>query len=156
MTRLAALILLFMAALAAPGIVVLVEWLRTILGFLNLAPDIAYIPNGFQNFYIIIVATTVLVGLPVAWHRITQAEFRLSKYVGTYLTILIFWKVIDVTIFSETSAGGIGGSGISSNLVLSVGTFGYAVLAALTFWIIAIRPHQRLAQSQTTEGVANG
>lgn len=152
MSRLTALILLLVAALAAPAAIVLVEWARTVLGLFNLAPGIPYIPNGFENFYIIIGAVSVIVGIPVGWQRITRAEFGYARYLGPFLLILICWKVIDVTLWADESAAGLGGGDMVSNLVLSLGTFGYAALATLVFWLIAIRPHKQIAAN---EGVSS-
>lgn len=154
MSHLAALILLLVAALAAPAAIVLVEWVRTVLGFFDLAPGIPYIPNGFENFYIIIAAVSVIVGIPLAWRRITRAEFGYSRYLGPWLLILICWKVIDVTLWSDNAGEEFGGGGMATNLVLSVGTFVYAALATLVFWLIAVRPHQRLAELRPPEGNA--
>lgn len=153
MSHLVALILLLVGALAAPAAIVLAEWARTVLGFFNLAPGIPFIPNGFENFYIIIAAVSVIVGIPVAWRRITRAEFGYTRYLGPWLLILICWKVIDITLWSDGAAEG-PGDGMTANLVLSVGTFGYAALATLVFWLIGVRPHQRIAQSQSSEGTS--
>jgi len=154
MSHLAALILLLVGALAAPAAIVLVEWARTVLGFFNLAPGIPFIPNGFENFYIIIAAVSVIVGIPLGWRRITRAEFGYSRYLGPFLLILICWKVIDITLWSDESADSIVGGGMAYNLVLSVGTFGYAALATLIFWLIAVLPHQKIAENQSTNGNA--
>lgn len=154
MSNLAALILLLVGALAAPAAIVLVEWARTVLGFFNLAPGIPFIPNGFENFYIIIAAVSVVVGIPLARARIARAEFGYSRYLGPFLLILICWKVIDITLWSDGSGEEFGGGGMAANLVLSLGTFGYAALATLVFWLIGVRPHARIAQSQPTEGTS--
>lgn len=151
MSNLAALILLLVAALAAPASIVLVEWARTVLGFFNLAPGIPFIPNGFENFYIINAAVSVVVGIPLARARIARAEFGYSRYLGPFLLILICWKVIDITLWTDGSGAGIAGGGMAANLVLSVGTFGYAALATLIFWMIGVRPHAQIARSQSTE-----
>ena len=137
----------------APGAVVLVEWLRTVMGFGNLAPGIAYIPHGYEIFYMIVAALGLFVAAPLANHRIAAGDFRLSKCVGNFLAIVIFWKVIDVTLFSDAPAEEIGGSGLAANLVLSIGTLAYAFLGAWVFWRIAIRPHKRPADS-SAEGVS--
>lgn len=151
MSNLAALILLLVAALAAPASIVLVEWARTVLGFFNLAPGIPFIPNGFENFYIINAAVSVFVGIPLARARIARAEFGYSRYLGPFLLILICWKVIDITLWTDGSGAGISDGGMAANLVLSVGTFGYAALATLIFWMIGVRPHAQIARSQSTE-----
>lgn len=154
MSHLVALILLLVAALAAPAAIVLAEWARTVLGFFDLAPGIPFIPNGFENFYIIIAAVSVIVGIPVAWRRITRAEFGYTRYLGPWLLILICWKVIDITLWTDGAGERISGGGMAANLVLSLGTFGYAALAALVFWLIGVRPHQRIAQNQSSEGTS--
>lgn len=152
MTTLAALILLVVAALAAPGAIVLAEWARTVLAFPNLAPGIPYITKGFQDFYVFVAVASVIVAVPVGWKRITRAEFRLSKWIGTFLLVLIVWKVLDVTLWSDLPPGETGEFNTATNLVLGLGTFGYAVLAAAVFWFIAVRPHRGLA---AREGVSS-
>jgi hypothetical protein len=153
MSHLAALILLLVGALAAPAAIVLVEWARTVMGFFNLAPGIPFIPNGFENFYIIIAAVSVIVGIPLGLRRITRGEFGYTRYLGPFVLILICWKVIDISLWSD-SAAELGSGGMAANLVLSVGTFVYAALATLVFWLIAVRPHQKIAEHQSTEGNA--
>ena len=148
-----ALILLVVGAVAAPAAIIGAEWLRTVMGFLNLAPGTAYIPNGHEVFYLIVAVLGLGVAAPLARHRIAEGDFRLSKCVGNFLAIVIFWKVIDVTLFSDAPAEEIGGSGLAANLVLSIGTLAYAFLGAWVFWRIAIRPHKRPADS-SAEGVS--
>lgn len=148
MTTLAALVLLVIAALAAPGAIVLAEWARTVLALPALAPGIPYITRGFQDFYVFVAVASVIVAVPLGWMRITRAEFRLSKWIGTFLLILIVWKVLDVTLWSDLPPGETGEFDTASNLVMTLGTFGYAVLAAVVFWYIAVRPHRSLAASQ--------
>jgi hypothetical protein len=70
------------------------------------------------------------------------------------LLILICWKVIDITLWTDGSGAGISDGGMAANLVLSVGTFGYAALATLIFWMIGVRPHAQIAQSQSTDGTS--
>lgn len=148
MTTLAAFILLVVAALAAPGAIVLAEWVRTVMAFPNLAPGIPYISQGFQDFYLFVAAASVIVGVPVGWRRIIRAQFRLSKYIGTFLLILIVWKVLDVTVWSDLPPGETQNFDTASNLVMSLGTFCYAVLGAAVFWFIAVRPHRNIAASE--------
>jgi len=145
MSQLAALILLVVAALAAPGAIVLAEWTRTVLALPALAPGIPYITKGFQDFYVFVAAASVIVAVPFGWKRITRAEFRLSKYIGTFLLILMAWKVLDVTVWSDLPPGETQDFDTATNLFMALGTFGYAVLAAAVFWFIAVRPHRSIA-----------
>jgi hypothetical protein len=52
-----------------------------------------------------------------------------------------------VTLLSEAGIEALESSGMTENIVLSIGTFGYAFVAALVFWSIAVRPQQRLASA---------
>lgn len=151
MNRPVALILLVVAAFAAPGAVALAERARTVMGLPPLAPGIPYMPNGVTSFYITVSGLALLVAAPMAWSRMAQADYRLSKNFGTFLAIMVCWKVIDVTLLAD---GGLDTSGMAANLVLSIGTFGYAFLAALVFWAIAVRPHEKFAQEPSAEGTS--
>jgi hypothetical protein len=62
--------------------------------------------------------------------------------------VLIFWKIIDVTMLS----GGVPDlDNMASTLVLSLGTFAYGVIAGLVFWRIAIKPHRLDTPSELSE-----
>lgn len=137
--------LLIAAAFIAPAMIVLVEWFRTVLGFFNLAPGVPYMPNGFENFYLFVAATMLIVGFPMSRRLIARGELRLAKHIRTVLAILIFWKVIDVTLISESPAAL---DGTAASLVLSLGTFAYGIFAGTIFWYIAVRPHIGRAQTE--------
>ena len=65
MSKRLTLILLIVAALAAPAVVVAVEWARTVLGLFNLSPGTLYMPNGFLNFYLITASAMVVIAVPM-------------------------------------------------------------------------------------------
>ncbi|MEL0012787.1 MAG: hypothetical protein VW881_05110 [Alphaproteobacteria bacterium] len=147
MSREAGLALLGLGAFVAPGVIVLLEWARTVMGILSLAPGVVYIPNGLETFYLALTAGAIVCAVPVTRSRIARGDYRLSKCFGTFLAMLIVWKVIDVTLLSEAGIEALESSGMTENIVLSIGTFGYAFVAALVFWSIAVRPQQRLASA---------
>lgn len=138
------MLLLLVAALAAPATVVVAEWLRTVPGYLNLAPGIPYMPNGFLQFYLIVTGALLVIAVPMSLGLLRLGELRASRYIRNALMVLIFWKIIDVTMLS---GGAHGLDDTASTLVLSLGTFGYGLLIGLVFWRIAIRPHRLIAQS---------
>jgi len=139
MSKKLTLSLLIVAALAGPAVVVALEWLRTVAGFLNLSPGTLYMPNGFANFYLITAGAMLLVAVPMSRGLLKLGELRPARYIRNALMVLIFWKIIDVTMLS----GGVPDlDNKASTLVLSFGTFIYGVVAGLVFWRIAIRPHR--------------
>ncbi|MBT4907057.1 MAG: hypothetical protein HOK98_01090 [Rhodospirillaceae bacterium] len=134
-----AMALLVVAALAAPAVLVGVEWARTVMGFFNLAPGTPYMPNGFLQFYLIVAGAMLVIAVPSSRSLLRLGELRPTRYIRNALMILIFWKIIDVTMLS----GGVPDlNDMGSTLVLSMGTFIYGVIAGLVFWRIAIRPHR--------------
>lgn len=136
------LFLLIVAALAAPAIIVALEWARTVMGFFNLSPGVLYMPNGFLQFYLIVAGATLVIAVPSSRGLLKMGELRPARYIRNALMILIFWKIIDVTMLS----GGVPDlDDMASTLVLSLGTFFYGVIAGLVFWRIAIRPHRYAA-----------
>ena len=145
MSRSAGLALLGLGSFVAPGVIALLEWARTVMGLSNLASGVVYIPNGFETFYLALTAGAIVYAVPVTRNRIAREDYRLSKCFGTFLAMLIVWKVIDVTLLSDDGIEALESSGMTENIVLSIGTFGYAFVGALVFWTIAVRPQQRLA-----------
>ena len=145
MNKLKLLTLLIGATFIAPSVIVLAEWSRTVLGFFNLAPSVAYMPNGFENFYLFIVITTLIIGVPISSRLLSRGELRLTKHVQIILAILIFWKVIDVTLMSQSPAVI---NGTAASLVMSLGTFGYGIIAGTVFWFIGVRPHTSRDQTK--------
>jgi len=140
--------LLIVAALAAPAVVVAVEWARTVLGFFNLSPGTLYMPNGFLSFYLITAAAMLIVAVPMSRSPLRIGELRRARYIRNALMVLIFWKIIDVTMLS----GGVPDlDNMASTLVLSLGTFAYGVIAGLVFWRIAIKPHRLDTPSELSE-----
>jgi hypothetical protein len=144
MSKLGTLILLIIAALSAPAVLVAVEWARTVLGLFNLSPGTPYMPNGFLQFYLIIAGAMLLVAVPASRGLLKFGELRPARYIRNALMILIFWKIIDITMLSS---GAPDLSNMASTLLLSLGTFAYGVIAGLIFWRIAIRPHRAFAQT---------
>jgi len=142
------LFLLVVAALAAPAVVVALEWLRTVAGFLNLSPGTLYMPNGFGSFYLITAGAMLLIAVPMSRSLLRIGELRRARYIRNALMVLIFWKIIDVTMLS----GGVPDlDNKASTLVLSLGTFIYGVVAGLIFWRIAIKPHLIVTSSDVSE-----
>ncbi|MEP4380698.1 MAG: hypothetical protein ABJ215_10155 [Alphaproteobacteria bacterium] len=151
MSKTLTLVLLIVAAFAAPAVVVAVEWARTVMGFFNLAPGTLYMPNGFLQFYLIVAGTMLLIAVPSSLSLLKLGELRAARYIRNALMILIFWKIIDVTMLS----GGVPDlDDLASTLVLSLGTFLYGVIAGLVFWRIAIRPHRGFT-AITMDGVSD-
>lgn len=142
------IILLIVAALAAPAVVVAVEWARTVLGFFNLIPGTLYMPNGFLSFYLITAAAMIIVAVPMSSSLLKVGELRRARYIRNALMILIFWKIIDVTMLS---GGTPNLDNMAATLVLSLGTFAYGAIAGLVFWRIAIKPHRLGTQSELSE-----
>ena len=152
MSRALALLLLVVAVVAAPAAVVALEWLRTVPGYFNLAPHIPFMPNGFAQFYLIVTAAMLAIAVPMSLGLIRLGDLRPARYVRNALMVLIFWKIIDVTMLS----GGTGNlEDTAATLVLSLGTFGYGVVAGFVFWRIGVRPHRFTAptnlDSETSE-----
>lgn len=145
MSRPLTLILLVIAALVAPAVVVLAEYARTVPGYLNLSPGIPYMPNGFLEFYLIVTGAMLVIVVPASLGLLRLGELRPARYIRNALMVLIFWKIIDVTMLS---GGAHGLDDTASTLVLSLGTFGYGVLVGLVFWRIGIRPHRLAAPSE--------
>ncbi len=137
MTRTLALFLLILAALVAPGVVVALEWARTVMGLFQLSPGVPYMPNGFLQFYLIVAGAMLVIGVPASRGLIRLGELRPARYIRNALMIVIFWKIIDVTMLSGGTL-----EGTESTLVLSIGTFGYGVIAGFVFWRIGVRPHR--------------
>ncbi len=148
MSKTLTMILLLVAAVVGPATVVAAEWLRTVPGYLNLSPGILYMPNGFLQFYLIVTAAMILVAVPMSLGLLRLGELRGTRYIRNALMVVIFWKIIDVTMLS---GGTHGFEDMASTLVLSLGTFGYGLLIGLVFWRIAIRPHRLVAQSEPVE-----
>lgn len=136
--------LLVVAALAAPAVLVGIEWARTVMGFFNLIPGTPYMPNGFLQFYLIVAGAMLLIAVPASRGLLKLGELRPARYIRNALMILIFWKIIDITMLS---GGAPDLSNMASTLLLSLGTFVYGVVAGLIFWRIAIRPHRAFAQT---------
>ena len=148
MSRALTLFLLVVAAAAAPAVLVAAEWLRTVPGYFNLAPGVSYMPNGFFQFYLIVTAAMLVVAVPMSLGLIRLGELRPARYVRNALMVLIFWKIIDVTMLS---GGAHGLDDTASTLVLSLGTFAYGVIAGFVFWRIGVRPH-RYAATRPADG----
>ena len=153
MSRAVTLLLLVVAAVAAPAVAVALEWLRTIPGYINLAPGISYMPNGFIQFYLIVMTAMFIIALPISLGLIQLGDLRPARYVRNTLMVLIFWKIIDVTMLSD---GAHGLDNTASTLVLSLGTFGYGIIIGFVFWRIGVRPHRygaalRAGGSQTSD-----
>ncbi len=139
MSKTLSLVLLIIAALVAPAVLVGIEWLRTVPGYFNLAPGVPYMPNGFLQFYLIVTGAMLVIAVPSSRGLLKLGELRPARYIRNALMILIFWKIIDVTMLS----GGVPDlDDMSSTLVLSLGTFIYGAVAGLVFWRMAIRPHR--------------
>ena len=151
MSRALALFLLVVAAVAAPAVVVAAEWLRTVPGYFSLAPGIPYMPNGFLQFYLIVTASMFVIAVPMSLGLIRLGDLRPARYVRNALMVLIFWKIIDVTLLS---GGEHNLDDTASTLVLSIGTFGYSVIAGFVFWRIGVRPH-RFAPILPADGEGN-
>lgn len=152
MSRALTLFLLAAAALIAPGIVVVLEWARTVLGIFSLAPGVPYMPNGFLEFYLIVTGAMFVIAVPMSLGLLKLGELRPARYVRNALMVLIFWKIIDVTMLS---GGDHGLDDRAATLVLSLGTFFYGVVAGLVFWRIGVRPHRyatSTAAGDKTEG----
>jgi hypothetical protein len=148
MSKRLTLVMLIIAALAAPAVLVGIEWLRTVPGYFSLAPGIPYMPNGFLQFYLIVAGAMLVIAVPSSRGLLNMGELRPARYIRNALMILIFWKIIDVTMLS----GGVPDlNDMASTLVLSLGTFIYGVIAGLVFWRMAIRPH-RIAASLPADG----
>jgi len=144
-SKLTTMILLVVAALAAPAVLVGIEWARTVLGIFGLAPGTPYMPNGFLQFYLIVAGAMLVIAVPSSRSLLKIGELRAARYIRNALMILIFWKIIDVTMLS----GGVPDlNDMGSTLVLSLGTFVYGVIAGFVFWRIAIRPHRYAALPQ--------
>ena len=137
MTRTLALFLLILAALVAPGFVIALEWARTVMGLFQLSPGVPYMPNGFLQFYLIVAGAMLVIGVPASRGLIRLGELRPARYIRNALMIVIFWKIIDVTMLSGGAL-----DDTASTLVLSIGTFGYGVIAGFVFWRIGVRPHR--------------
>ena len=129
--------ILVLAALVSPGVVVALEWARTVMRLFQLSPGVPYMPNGFLQFYLIVAGAMLVIGVPASRGLIRLGELRPARYIRNALMIVIFWKIIDVTMLSGGTL-----EGTESTLVLSIGTFGYGVIAGFVFWQIAIRPHR--------------
>jgi len=152
MSKTLTLVMLIIAALAAPAVLVAIEWARTVLGLFGLAPGIPYMPNGFLQFYLIVAGAMLVIAVPSSRGLLNMGELRPARYIRNALMILIFWKIIDVTMLS----GGVHNlDDTASTLVLSFGTFFYGVIAGLIFWRMAIRPH-RIAGPLPTGGTDAG
>ncbi len=153
MSKSVTLILLVVAALAAPAVVVAAEWLRTVAGFLGLGPGTLYMPNGFASFYLINAGAMLVIAVPMSRGLLRLGELRPARYIRNALMVLIFWKIIDVTMLS----GGVPDlDNKASTLVLSAGTFIYGVVAGLVFWRIAIRPHRFAVSTPTDSETGTG
>ena len=145
MNRALTLFLLVLATIAAPAVVVALEWLRTVSGYFGLAPGIPYIPNGFVQFYLIVTAAMFAIALPMALGLIRIGDLRAARYVRNALMVLIFWKIIDVTMLSD---GVHDLNDTAGTLVLSLGTFAYGIIAGFVFWRIGVRPHRYATTDQ--------
>ena len=99
----------------------------------------------------ITAAAMLLIAVPMSRGLLRLGELRPARYIRNALMVLIFWKIIDVTMLS---GGAPDLDDKSSTLVLSFGTFVYGVVAGLVFWRIAIRPH-RFATSNPTDSETN-
>ncbi len=149
MSKTLTLVMLIIAALVVPAVLVGIEWARTVMGLFGLAPGIPYMPNGFLQFYLIVAGAMLVIAVPSSRGLLNMGELRPARYIRNALMILIFWKIIDVTMLS----GGVPDlNDMAATLVLSLGTFIYGVIAGLIFWRMAIRPHRIAGAPQPSGG----
>lgn len=138
--------ILVLAALVSPGVVVALEWARTVMRLFQLSPGVPYMPNGFLQFYLIVAGAMLVIGVPASRGLIRLGELRPARYIRNALMIVIFWKIIDATMLSGDTL-----EGTESTLMLSIGTFGYGVIAGFVFWRIGVRP-QRFTTTADSAG----